>query len=120
MLAAYIQYKYDFKNINSPANPKGAQKPFDLHSSPMCWHDISNTNIYIQLTFIPQIVGRIYPTQIYNFKNVHSPTLRPKGEQKLPNNTFIPLVLAWYIQYQYISTTDMYSSIKSEYKYKYY
>ena len=24
---------------------------------PNCWHDISNTNIYIQLTYTPQIVG---------------------------------------------------------------
>ena len=50
-----------------------------------CWHDISNTNIYIQLTHTPQIVGSIYPIQIYIFKNVHSPTLCPKGTQK-PSN----------------------------------
>ena len=47
----------------------------NLHLSPKCWHDISNTNTYIQLTYIPQIVGSTYPMQIYIFKNVHSLTL---------------------------------------------
>ena len=77
---------YIFKNIHSPILcPKGTQKPSNLHSSPKCWHDISNTNICIQLTHTPQIVGSIYPIQIYIFKNVHSPTLCPKGTQK-PSN----------------------------------
>ena len=40
---------YIFKNVYSPTlRPKGAQKPFNLHSSPKCWHDIFNANIYIQ------------------------------------------------------------------------
>ena len=57
---------YIFKNVYSPTlRPKGAQKPYNLHSSPKCWHDIFNTNII--------------------FKNVYSPTLRPKGAQK-PSN----------------------------------
>ena len=56
----------------------------NLHSSPKCWHDISNI-IYIQLTYTPQIVGIIYPIQIYILKNVNSPTLCPKGTQK-PSN----------------------------------
>ena len=57
---------YILKNVYSPTlRPKGAQKPYNLHSSPKCWHDIFNTNII--------------------FKNVYSPTLRPKGAQK-PSN----------------------------------
>ena len=27
------------------------------------WHDMSNTNIYVQVTYIPQIVACIYPIQ---------------------------------------------------------
>ena len=54
---------YIFKNVYSPTlRPKGAQKPYNLHSSPKCWHDIFNTNII--------------------FKNIYSPTLRPKGAHK--------------------------------------
>ena len=74
---------YIFKNVHSlTLCPKGTQKPSNLHSSPKCWHDISNINIYIQLTYIPQTVGSIYPIQIYISKNVHSLTLGPKGTQK--------------------------------------
>merc|ERR1719458_1332122 len=109
---------YIFKNVHSPTLcPKGTQKPSKLHLSHKCWHDISNTNIYIQLTHTPHIIGSIYPfskihipqscarrahrnpptyihppsvgiiypIQIYIFKNVHSPTLCPKGTQK-PSN----------------------------------
>ena len=43
--------------------PKGIQKPSNLQSSPKCWHDISYINIYIQLTYTPQMVGSIYPIQ---------------------------------------------------------
>ena len=43
--------------------PKATQKPSNLQSSPKCWHDISNINIYIQLTYTPQMVGSIYPIQ---------------------------------------------------------
>ena len=67
-----------------------------------CWHDISNTNIYIQLTHTPQIVGSIYPIQIYIFKNVHSPTLCPKGTQKPSNLHSSPK--CWYN----ISNTNIY------------
>ena len=54
LLAAYIQYKYTFsKNVHSPTLcPKGTQKSSNLHSSSNCWHDISNTNIHIQLTVV--------------------------------------------------------------------
>ena len=46
------------------------------------WHDISDINIYIQQTYTCQNVGSIYPIQIYISKNVHPPTLCPKGTQK--------------------------------------
>ena len=63
--------------------------PCNWHISPNCWQNMSNTNIWIQLTYIPQllaeyiqylfinstyiyssIVGRIYPILTYRF-NVH-------------------------------------------------
>ena len=63
--------------------------PTNWHISPNCWQNISNTNILIQLTYIPQllseyiqyqyinstniyssIVGRIHPIQTYRF-NLH-------------------------------------------------
>ena len=75
---------YILKNVNSPTLcPKGTQNPTNFHSSPKCWHDVSNI-IYIQLTYTPQIVGIIYPIQIYSL-NVNSPTLCPKDTQK-PSN----------------------------------
>ena len=37
---------YNFRNVHTPTlRSKDAQKPFNLYSSPKCWHDISNTNI---------------------------------------------------------------------------
>ena len=48
-----------------------SESPPNLHSSPNCWHVISNTNIYIQLTHAPQIVGSIYPIQLHIIINVH-------------------------------------------------
>ena len=74
--------------------PKDAQELSNLHSSPKAWHDISNINIYLQVTYTPQIVGIIYPIQIYISENVL---------------TFIPQVLAWYIQYEQVYSTDIYS-----------
>ena len=41
--------------------------------------------------------------QIYIFKNVYTPT--PETIQF----TFIPQVLAWYIQYEQVYSTDIYS-----------
>ena len=77
---------YIFENVYSPTLcPKGTQKPCNLHSSSKCWHDISNINIYLQATYTPQIVGIIYPIQIYISENVHSPNLYPKDTQK-PSN----------------------------------
>ena len=46
---------------------------------------VSNTNLYIQLTYTPKIVFSKYPTQRYILKYIYSPTMRPKGTQKLPN-----------------------------------
>merc|ERR1712110_1094073 len=64
---------YIFINVHSPTLcPKGTQKPSNLQSSPKCWHDISNINIYLQLIYTPQMVGSIYLIQIYFFINVHS------------------------------------------------
>ena len=51
--------------------PKGTMKLSNLHPSPKCWHDISNTNIYIQL---------IHISKMYIL-----PTLCPKGTMKLSN-----------------------------------
>ena len=76
---------------------KGAQKHSNLHFS-HGWHDISNTNIYFLLKYIPQTVGCVSPIQICILKNLYSPTLS--------NNTFLLQGLAWYIQYQYIYSTD--------------
>ena len=82
---------YIFENVYSPTLcPKGTQKPCNLHSSSKCWHDISNINIYLQATYTPQIVGIIYPIQIYISENVHSPNLYPKGTQKPYNSHSSP------------------------------
>ena len=87
---------YIFRIVHSPT------KPSNLHSAPKCWHAISNTNICIQLTHTPQIVGSINLIQIYIFKNVHSPTLCPKGTQKPSNLHSSPK--CWYN----ISNTNIY------------
>ena len=67
VLAWYIQYQHIYSNDTYSKNahfptlcPKGTQKPINLYSSPKCWHDISNTKVFIQLTYISQIVGSIY------------------------------------------------------------
>ena len=56
--------------------PMGALTPSKWHISPNCWQNISNTNIQIQLTYIPPIVGRIYPIQIYIIQETSLP---PRG-----------------------------------------
>ena len=73
VLAWYIHYQQIYstniyfpkyiisQNIYFPTLcPKGTRKPSNLHSSPKCWHDISITKVFIQLTYISQIVGTIY------------------------------------------------------------
>ena len=105
-----VTQRYILKYIYSPTmRPKGTQKLTNLHSSP---HDISNTNIYIQLTFIPPIVGSIYSIQIYISTNLYSQTLRPKGAQKLQQyiqppsvGLIYPIVLATPT---YMYSTDIY------------
>ena len=47
-------------------------------------------------------VGSIYPIQIYTLQNVHSLTLRPKGRTENLQLTYIPQMLAAFIQYKYI------------------
>ena len=82
VLAWYIQYQHIYSNdtyskhLHFPTLcPKGTQKPINLNSSPKCWHVISNTKLFIQLTYISQIVGTIYEysyitlTYIYFQKN---------------------------------------------------
>ena len=76
---------------------------------PNCWHDISNTNIYIQLTFIPPIFGSICSIQIYISTNLYSQTLRLKGAQKLQQYIQPPSVGLIYIQYPHMFSTDIYS-----------
>ena len=74
------------ENVHSPnLYPKDTQKPSNLHSSSKFWHDISIINLYLQVTYVPQIVGIIYPIQIYISENVHSPNLYPKDTQKSCN-----------------------------------
>ena len=68
VLAWYIQYQHIYSNDTFSKKkshfptlcPKGTQKPINLNSSPKCWHVISNTKLFIQLTYISQIVGTIY------------------------------------------------------------
>ena len=82
VLAWYIQYQVIYsnntysKNVHFPTRGRrGTQKPINLNTSPKCWHDISNTKVFIQLTYISQIVGTIYEywytilTYIYIQKN---------------------------------------------------
>ena len=74
---------YIFKNVHSPTlRPKGAQKPSNLHSSPKCWHDIFNANMYI--------LKCIFPIPA------------PEGRTETLQLTFIPQVLKLYVGIEYI------------------
>ena len=76
---------YIFKNVHSPTlRPKGAQKP----------------PTYIQ----PLSVGIIYPIPTYIFNWHIFPNPAPEGRTETLQLTFIPQVLAWYIQYQHITS----------------
>ena len=55
----------------------------DINSN--CWQYKPNTNNYIQLTYISQIVGSIYPVKIYMLGNAHFSNLHTKGAQTPPN-----------------------------------
>ena len=57
-------------------------------------------------------VGRLYPLQIYIFQN-NSPNPAPEGRTETLQLTYVPQVLAEYIQYQYIYSTYKYSHIVS-------
>ena len=90
---------------------------------PKCWQHISNTNIIyimkctflnlasegrtetLQLTYIPQSIGSIYPMQIYISPNVHS-----WAHRNPLIDTFPSIVGMIYTIPIYINTTDMYSS----------
>ena len=81
---------------------------------------ISPFLIWIQLTYSPKIVWSKYPTQIYILKYIYSPTLRPKGEQKLPNLHSSPQLFAWCIQPEYISNWHIFHKLLAVYiQYKY-
>ena len=95
LFAAYIQHRYIFQNIYIPqpcARRAHRNYPTYIHP-PNCWHDISNTNIYIQRTYIPQIVGSIYSIQIYISTNLYSQTPAPEGRTETP--TIHPAPKCW-------------------------
>ncbi len=87
LLASYIQYKHIFLKmlIPQPCALKGTQKPSNLHSSSKCWHDISNINTYIQLNIFPKLLAAYIQYNWLFYRNVHFPTLCPKGTKK-PSN----------------------------------
>ena len=79
---------------------------------------VSNTNIKIQLTYIlsnlfaayiPQIIGSIYSIQIYISTNLYSPTVYPKGAQKLQQYVQPPSFGLIYPIPTYMYSTDIYS-----------
>ena len=58
---------YILQNSNSTIpRPKGAQTPFNCHIYPNCWQIISNTNIHIQLSNIPQLLADIQYKYAYS------------------------------------------------------
>ena len=111
MLPANIQYKFYFSKtyVTQLCARRAQRNPFNLQSSPKCWHNISNRNIYIPFTHIPQIVGSLYPIQRLFFKNVQYPTLCPKVTKKPFQFTIIPQMLTCFIQSQYIYSMHTYS-----------
>ena len=64
---------------------------------PKSWHDISNTNICLQLSKMSQTVSCENSLLKYIFKNIHIPTPRPKGAQKLVNSHLSPRVGVIYL-----------------------
>ena len=118
MLAEYIQYKYIYPTDTCfpTQRPKGAQTPSNCHISSNCWQNIYNTNIYIQLTHVPQPSARkgaqtpskchIFPNcwQCISNINVYSskstfPHPAPEGRTNTLQLTYISQLLAQYIQY---------------------
>ena len=62
--------------VHSPTlRPKCTHTPFNCHKPPIVGSIyLIPINTYIQLTYISQIIGSIYPIQIYILRNAHSPT----------------------------------------------
>ena len=78
---------------------------------------VSNTNINIQLTYIlsklfaayiPQIVAA-YIQYKFIFQQIYIPQQCTRRAHRNSNNTSSPQVLAWYIQYPHMCSTDIYS-----------
>ena len=69
------------KCISPSPRPKGAQKLSNLHSSPKSWHDISNTNICLQLSKMSKTVSCEYSLLKFIFKNIHIPTQRRRAHR---------------------------------------
>ena len=72
---------------------------------------------YTQLTYIPQIVGSIYSIQIYISTNLYSPTLRPKGAQKLQQYMQPPSVGLIYPIPTYIFNWHLFPKLLAAYIY---
>ena len=81
--------------------PRTLQQSFQVMS-------IQHQHIYSTYIYSQNCLQHIFNTKIY-LKYIYSPTMRPKGTQKLTNLHSSPQLLAWYIQYQHIYSTDIYS-----------
>ena len=84
-----------------------------MYISPPCARRAHrNPSTYIH----PPSVGMIYPIPSYIFKSYifqkcTFPHPVPEGHTETHQLKYIPQVLAWYIQYQGIYSTDLYSQI---------
>ena len=88
---------YIFINVHFPTQcPKGTQQPYNLHSSPKCWPVISNINIYFNCHRLPTLLAAYIKYKC----SLSNPV--PEGHTETLLLTFIPQMLAWYIQYQHL------------------
>ena len=87
VLAWYIQYQHIYSKMYIP--PPCARRA----------HRNSPNSIQ------PLSVGIIYPIPTYIFNWHIFPNPAPEGRTETLQLTFIPQVLAWYIQYQHITST---------------
>ena len=95
---------YIFINVHFPTQcPKGTQQPYNLHSSPKCWPVISNIKIYFNCHRLPTLLAAYIKYKC----SLSNPV--PEGHTETLLLTFIPQMLAWYIQYQHIYPTELYS-----------
>ena len=93
-------YIYISINVHFPTLcPKGTQKPYNLHSSPKCWPVISNINIYFNCHRLPTLLAAYIKYKC----SLSNPV--PEGHTETLLLTFIPQMLAWYIQYQHKFST---------------